>query len=95
MNTDKISINIAIEPNMEFTVWSPYDCYEAADTMLTVMASKSEESEANLDENAQIDAKIEQYRQEGKLRPIGLCAGEFVVTDDFNDPLPDEIIDLF
>lgn len=30
-----------------------------------------------------------------KPRPIGLCAGEFVVPDDFNDPLPEEIINLF
>jgi antitoxin (DNA-binding transcriptional repressor) of toxin-antitoxin stability system len=28
-------------------------------------------------------------------RPIGLCEGEFVVPDDFNDPLPEEIISLF
>ena len=30
-----------------------------------------------------------------KSRPIGLCEGEFVVPDDFNDPLPEEIINLF
>jgi antitoxin (DNA-binding transcriptional repressor) of toxin-antitoxin stability system len=30
-----------------------------------------------------------------KRRPIGLCEGEFVVPDDFNDPLPEEIIKLF
>ncbi len=47
------------------------------------------------DENAQIDVVMAQYRQEGKLRPFGLCAGEFVVPDDFNEPLPDEIVDLF
>jgi hypothetical protein len=29
------------------------------------------------------------------LLPIGLAKGEFVVPDDFNDPLPDEILDLF
>lgn len=28
-------------------------------------------------------------------RPFGLCAGEFVVPDDFDAPLPDEIVDLF
>ncbi|MBP0013564.1 MAG: type II toxin-antitoxin system Phd/YefM family antitoxin [Roseofilum sp. SBFL] len=28
-------------------------------------------------------------------RPIGLCEGEFIVPDDFNDPLPEEIIKLF
>jgi antitoxin (DNA-binding transcriptional repressor) of toxin-antitoxin stability system len=27
-----------------------------------------------------------------KPRPIGLCAGEFVVPDDFDAPLPDDII---
>lgn len=28
-------------------------------------------------------------------RPIGLCAGEFVVPDDFDDPLPEEILAAF
>ena len=28
-------------------------------------------------------------------RPFGLCAGEFVVPDDFNAPLPDDLLDLF
>jgi len=26
-------------------------------------------------------------------RPIGLCAGEFTVPDDFDDPLPENIRD--
>ena len=29
------------------------------------------------------------------LRPFGLCAGEFEVPDDFDDPLPDEILGEF
>ena len=29
------------------------------------------------------------------LRPIGLARGEFAVPDDFDDPLPDEILDAF
>jgi len=32
---------------------------------------------------------------EGRRRPIGLAKGEFVVPDDFDDPLPDDILDLF
>ena len=28
-------------------------------------------------------------------RPFGLCKGEIIMTDDFNDPLPDEIVDAF
>ncbi len=29
------------------------------------------------------------------LRPFGLCAGEFSVPDDFDDPLPENIIQEF
>jgi antitoxin (DNA-binding transcriptional repressor) of toxin-antitoxin stability system len=29
------------------------------------------------------------------LRPIGLAAGEFVVSEDFDDPLPDDLLDAF
>ncbi|MEH1788252.1 type II toxin-antitoxin system Phd/YefM family antitoxin [Nostoc sp.] len=28
-------------------------------------------------------------------RPFGLCAGEFIVPDDFDEPLPDNIISEF
>ncbi len=30
-----------------------------------------------------------------QLRPFGLCAGEFIVPDDFDDPLPEEILSAF
>lgn len=26
------------------------------------------------------------------LRPFGLCAGEFTAPDDFDEPLPDEVL---
>jgi antitoxin (DNA-binding transcriptional repressor) of toxin-antitoxin stability system len=29
------------------------------------------------------------------MRPIGLAKGDFVVPDDFNDPLPDDVLQLF
>ena len=29
------------------------------------------------------------------LRPFGLCAGEFVVPEDFDEPLPDEVLRQF
>lgn len=28
-------------------------------------------------------------------RPFGLCKGEFVVPDDFDDPLPEDILNAF
>ncbi|OBQ14278.1 MAG: prevent-host-death protein [Anabaena sp. LE011-02] len=30
-----------------------------------------------------------------QLRPYGLCTGEFTVPDDFDAPLPDEILNSF
>ncbi|MGB3240047.1 MAG: hypothetical protein WBB29_17260 [Geitlerinemataceae cyanobacterium] len=30
-----------------------------------------------------------------QLRPFGLCAGEFKVPDDFDAPLPEEIVSAF
>jgi len=40
---------------------------------------------------ADIEARIEAR----PLRPFGLCAGEFVVPDDFDAPLPEEILQEF
>ena len=45
--------------------------------------------------NEDIDRIVESYRQQNKPLPIGLAKGEFTVPDDFNAPLPDEILDLF
>ncbi len=32
---------------------------------------------------------------EARLRPYALCAGEFGVPEDFNAPLPDEVMEQF
>lgn len=38
----------------------------------------------------EMEKKIDQ-----KLRPYGLCEGEFTVPDDFDDPLPEDILKAF
>lgn len=45
--------------------------------------------------NEDIDRVVESYRQQNKPLPIGLAEGKLNIPDDFNDPLPDEILDLF
>jgi antitoxin (DNA-binding transcriptional repressor) of toxin-antitoxin stability system len=40
-------------------------------------------------------AEIRPMSETETLRPVGLAAGKFVVPDDFDDPLPDEILDAF
>ena len=49
----------------------------------------------NPESNEDIDRIVESYRQQNKLLPIGLAKGRLNIPDDFNDPLPDEILDLF
>lgn len=34
-------------------------------------------------------------RAAAEPRPYGLCAGEFTMPDDFDAPLPDDILDAF
>jgi prevent-host-death family protein len=41
------------------------------------------------------ELKPVEHTMEKRLRPYGLCAGEFTVPEDFDDPLPDEILAEF
>jgi len=40
-------------------------------------------------------AKLVAIEQQKKRRKLGTLAGQFHVPDDFDDPLPDEIVDAF
>jgi antitoxin (DNA-binding transcriptional repressor) of toxin-antitoxin stability system len=40
-------------------------------------------------------AEIRPLTETESLRPVGLAAGEFVVPDDFDDPLPNDLLDAF
>jgi antitoxin (DNA-binding transcriptional repressor) of toxin-antitoxin stability system len=43
------------------------------------------------------DKPIAELRPIGnkQLRPFGLCAGEFTVPDDFDAPLPEDLLNAF
>jgi hypothetical protein len=64
-------------------------------TFLNIESSKSIGSSHQILTNEEIDLILESYRQKNKVRPRGLCKGEFITPDNFNEPLPDEILDLF
>ena len=40
-------------------------------------------------------AELRPISSRKQLRPFGLCAGEFTVPDDFDDPLPEDILSAF
>jgi len=40
-------------------------------------------------------AKLIPYRDALKKRPLGIDKGKFTVSDDFNDPLPEDILKSF
>ena len=40
-------------------------------------------------------AKLRPIPTSKQLRPFGLCAGEFTVPDDFDAPLPEDLLSAF
>jgi antitoxin (DNA-binding transcriptional repressor) of toxin-antitoxin stability system len=40
-------------------------------------------------------AEIRPLTADSELRPFGLAKGEFVIPDDFDAPLPDDVVDQF
>ena len=55
---------------------------------------KAGETLVILEENTPV-AEIKPVATNGEsLRPYGLCAGQFEVPDNFNDPLPNELVKL-
>ncbi|MBD2579617.1 type II toxin-antitoxin system prevent-host-death family antitoxin [Oscillatoria sp. FACHB-1406] len=40
-------------------------------------------------------AELRPITSNKQLRPFGLCAGEFTVPDDFDAPLPEELLSVF
>lgn len=40
-------------------------------------------------------AELKPITSREQLRPFGLCAGEFTVPDDFDAPLPDDLLNAF
>lgn len=40
-------------------------------------------------------AELRPLTSNKQLRPFGLCAGEFTVPDDFDAPLPEDLLNAF
>jgi antitoxin (DNA-binding transcriptional repressor) of toxin-antitoxin stability system len=40
-------------------------------------------------------AELRPISSNKQLRPFGLCAGEFTVPDDFDAPLPEDLLNAF
>ena len=55
---------------------------EAGETLIIVRADKP-------------IAELRPVARSRPLRPFGLCAGEFTVPDDFDTPLPEDILRSF
>lgn len=40
-------------------------------------------------------AELRPISSSKQLRPFGLCAGEFIVPEDFDAPLPEDVLNAF
>ena len=45
--------------------------------------------------NLEVGARVKITIESKQPRPFGLCAGEFTVPNDFDEPLPEEILSAF
>jgi hypothetical protein len=54
-----------------------------------------EDININDGEEILISVEIIEKKSEEKIRPSGLCEGEFIVPDDFDASLPEEILRQF
>jgi hypothetical protein len=59
----------------------------ATELLASVLEGEIQDSDVGI-----IDPILSSPKQ---LRPFGLCAGEFTVPDDFDAPLPEEILSAF
>lgn len=55
---------------------------EAGETLVIVRSNKA-------------IAELRPITSSKQLRPFGLCAGEFTVPDDFDAPLPEDLLNAF
>lgn len=58
------------------------DRVEAGETLVIIKSNKA-------------IAEIKPIASSKQLRPFGLCAGEFTVPDDFDAPLPEDLLSAF
>jgi hypothetical protein len=45
--------------------------------------------------NLEVGARVKITIESKQPRPFGLCAGEFTVPDDFDEPLSEELLNAF
>ncbi len=75
-----------------------YEDWEELITLLEDIEDAAEISRSRASSEEAIpweQANAELRQAEKTLRPFGLCAGEFTVPDDFDHPLPEEILNEF
>jgi hypothetical protein len=89
------------EPEIVFLIQElPNGHYEAtaAESAISAQASTLEELETAIRESMRRqlgEQALPKVHLEWKKRIFGSAKGEFTVPEDFNDPLPKEIEDLF
>lgn len=69
--------------------------HEAKKNLSKLLALVEAGEEVVLARDGKPIAKIVHLAQKLSPREPGLCKGQFVVPDDFNDPLPDDLLELF
>ena len=84
-----MKLKVIVHPAEEGGLWAEVPAIPGCATQ----GETWEELMENLRESA--EGCLQAVAPSQQPRPAGLCVGEFVVPDDLDAPLPDEILDAF
>lgn len=74
----------------------PINVYEAKTRLSELLDRAAAGEEIVIARHGRPIARLVAYRpQAGKRRKLGQLAGKLQVPDDFDDPLPDDVLDAF
>jgi prevent-host-death family protein len=69
--------------------------HEAKTTLSKLLVRVQLGEEVVIAKNGKPVARLVAVRQKGRVRKLGTAKGDFVVPDDFNAPLPEEVLKAF
>ena len=93
-----MSIRVRLEEGLQDLLRDPDQGSEVREGLETKLRNGQRMAEQNdqevVGDGVEAGAPLAELKPPS-LRPYGLCAGEFTVPDDFDAPLPDEVLESF
>lgn len=90
-----LTAHIDLAKTLVHTEWMEVNVHEAKTHLSRLLARVAMGEEVVIAKAGTPVAKLVPLGKKPKKRRLGSAEGEFVIPDDFNDPLPRDVEDLF